>query len=116
MVAITHPVLRPARLRPTPPTAATFRRRRLVAAVLVTLLLVSFVVTASRLLASPPAELDGARPVAELSVLVQPGDTVWSIAESLADGGDVRPVVDAITRANGGAALRAGDRLTVVVP
>jgi hypothetical protein len=64
---------------------------------------------------STGADLD-LRPVAELSVLVQPGDTVWSIADSLAGDGDVRPIVDAITEANGGADLIAGQRLILRLP
>lgn len=35
------------------------------------------------------------------SVVVQPGDTLWSIAESVADGNDVRVVVDSIQDLNG---------------
>ena len=34
------------------------------------------------------------------SVVVQPGDTLWSIAESVADGNDVRAVVDSIQELN----------------
>ena len=40
------------------------------------------------------------------SVVVQPGDTLWSIAESVADGSDVRGVVDRIQELNG---LEASD-------
>ena len=114
MVAISHPVARPARL-PARPAAAVYRRRRLVAAALVLLLVVALANLAMTLLGADagPAE---PRPVAEVSVLVEPGDTVWSIAESLARGGDVRPVVDAIVDANGGAALEVGDRLVLVLP
>ncbi len=36
----------------------------------------------------------------ETSVVVQPGDTLWSIARSVAGDGDVRPVVDAIQNLN----------------
>jgi LysM domain len=34
-------------------------------------------------------------------VVVQPGDTVWSIAEAAADGADPRALVDAIAARNG---------------
>ena len=117
MVAIAHPTARPTLLRPAAPTsAATYRRRRLVAAVLAVALLLSLVVTATRLLGTGGDAVDRARPVAELSVVVEPGDTVWSIAEALAAGGDVRPVVDAIVAANGGAGLVAGERLLISLP
>jgi len=42
----------------------------------------------------------------EQVVVVQPGDTVWSIAEAAADGADPRAVVDAIATRNG---IDAGD-------
>jgi hypothetical protein len=115
MVAITHTAHRPSPPRRTL-TATTYRRRRLLAAALVVLLLVSLVNVASALAGREGRQLDNARPVAELSVLVEPGDTVWSVAESLAGGDDVRPVVDAIVAANGGADLQPGERLLVVLP
>jgi hypothetical protein len=37
----------------------------------------------------------------EQVVVVQPGDTVWSIAEAAADGSDPRALVDAIVTRNG---------------
>ena len=56
------------------------------------------------------------RPGGGAGVVVEPGDTVWSIAESLARDGDVRPVVDALVDANGGADLEVGDRLVIALP
>src|SRR5262245_29243294 len=41
------------------------------------------------------------RPVGRTTYVVQAGDTVWSIAERLSPGEDPRPVVDALTAANG---------------
>jgi nucleoid-associated protein YgaU len=115
MVAVTHPatIARPAR-RPTGTTsAATYRRRRLVAAALLLLVLVAVANLALQLAGgAPPSH----RPVVETSVVVQPGDTVWSIARSLAGDGDVRPVVDALVDVNGGAALEVGERLVVSLP
>lgn len=97
------------------PSAATYARRRLVAGALLALALVLAVVVASRLTAAPAGELD-LRPIAREEVVVRPGDTVWSIATTLADGGDVRPIVDAIVDANGGADLVVGQHLVVSVP
>jgi hypothetical protein len=45
--------------------------------------------------------------------LVRPGQTYWSIAESLGGSGDIRERVDALQAANEGRVLRAGDRLVV---
>ncbi|MGH9137612.1 MAG: LysM peptidoglycan-binding domain-containing protein [Acidimicrobiales bacterium] len=57
-----------------------------------------------------------AAPSGVTTYVVQSGDTVWSIAEALDRGGDVRAVVDRIVAANGGAALVPGQRLVVEVP
>lgn len=118
MVAITHPnrTIVTVGTLAIRPSAATYRRRRLVAATLAVLIVLSLILTASRLLGGPSGAVVDARPVAELSVVVEPGDSVWSIAESLAGGGDVRPVVDAIVAANGGADLVVGDRLELTLP
>ena len=49
------------------------------------------------------------------SVVVQPGDTLWSIAGSLGGGGDVRVVVDAIQELNelDGTVLTPGQELVL---
>jgi Tfp pilus assembly protein FimV len=43
--------------------------------------------------------------------VVQPGDTLWSIARKLVPEGDVRAEVDRLADLNGTAALQAGERL-----
>jgi hypothetical protein len=45
--------------------------------------------------------------------VVQPGDTLWGIAERLEPGTDVRPLVDALSRQVHGRPLQAGERLLV---
>ena len=52
----------------------------------------------------------------ESSVVVQPGDTLWSIASAVDGGGDVRAVIDAIQALNGlrGTELVPGQ--TLVLP
>lgn len=47
------------------------------------------------------------------TIVVAPGDTLWSIARRLQPSGDVRPLVDRLAAANGGAGIAAGDRLVV---
>jgi nucleoid-associated protein YgaU len=49
----------------------------------------------------------------ESSVVVRSGDTLWSIASSMAEGADVRPVVDRIQELNGlqGTEIRPGQTL-----
>ncbi|HZM32439.1 MAG TPA: LysM domain-containing protein [Acidimicrobiales bacterium] len=65
-----------------------------------------------------PEALDAgaAQPVAGQVYVVQPGDTLWSIAAEIAPDRDPRAVVDALREANGGgAALEVGQRLTIVL-
>lgn len=48
-----------------------------------------------------------------LVVVVQPGDTLWTIARRLAPGADPRALVDRLAAANGGAQLVVGQRIIV---
>jgi Tfp pilus assembly protein FimV len=57
----------------------------------------------------------GARPRVVTHV-VQPGDTLWSVAKDLAPGEDPRPVVDALSQARDGAPLVPGEPLTWLAP
>lgn len=49
-----------------------------------------------------------------VAVVVEPGDSYWSIARELQPTGDVRPLVHRLQLLNGGAALRPG--MEVVLP
>jgi hypothetical protein len=55
-------------------------------------------------------------PAPTVSIVVQPGDTLWSIAASLVGDGDPRPLVDELLAAHGGADLSPGDVITIPVP
>jgi hypothetical protein len=111
--------------RPVSYRAATFRRRRLVALVAAVALIAGLAVAVQAIAqaastvgpsAPEPLESEGAgppRPVDGEVYVVQPGDTLWSIAAELAPESDPRPVVDALRAANGGPELQVGDRLTV---
>ena len=117
MAAIAHPM----------PTPITFQRRRLAVLVLACALLVFVVALAGPAFArreavatvtvgaapgAGPARPAEATPdAAPIAYVVRPGDTVWSIAESLDPDGDVRAVVDRIVAANGGATLVPGQRI-----
>jgi Tfp pilus assembly protein FimV len=50
---------------------------------------------------------------APTTVVVRPGDTLWSIATRLAPDDDPRPLVDALTDARGTTALQPGERIRV---
>lgn len=45
--------------------------------------------------------------------VVQPGDTVWSIAQAADPGADVRPLVDRITAELKGQPLYPGERILI---
>jgi Tfp pilus assembly protein FimV len=119
------PQLDVPRPRALPDRATRVRRRRLAAlvAAIVLALAVAASVQVVTWLAdvgrSPaPEALDpaAAEPVAGEVYVVQPGDTLWSIAAEIAPDRDPRAVVDALREANGGgAALEVGRRLTIVL-
>lgn len=52
------------------------------------------------------------------TITVQPGDSLWSIAGTIAPGSDLRPVMDQIRVLNGieGSAISTGQKLLVPVP
>jgi hypothetical protein len=49
-------------------------------------------------------------------VVVQPGDTLWSIAQRAVPGHDVRPVVDRMEQMLGTSVVRAGELIPVPTP
>jgi hypothetical protein len=131
VAAITYPEVAPTEdrhrpeLRLVPPARrrssrqrAVYRRRRavvlvgLVAMVVLARIVVGAAVGASGSAAGGP-EIE-TTPVSAEVVVVQPGETYWSIAQALGGSGDIRERVDALVAANGGAFLEVGDR--VVVP
>jgi LysM repeat protein len=91
------------------------RRGRIMLAVLAVLLVCGLSVTgAGAAQASAPASAHGGSGVAE-RVIVQPGDTLWSIAQSAAPDADARTIVQEILQANRltTANITAGQRLWV---
>jgi hypothetical protein len=109
-------IVRPARVRRLPDRATRIRRRRLVVLVLVVVAaavafsLTKAVVTAgsSRIIDESPAS-----PITDAVYVVQPGDTLWSIAQRLAPDADPRPLVEELRDLNGGSKLEVGTRLAV---
>jgi len=93
------------------PSAATYWRRRVVA-VAVGLAALSMAGKAGAALGGSPLAVPERRPATSHSV-VQPGDSLWSIAARLEPGHDPRPVVDALTAARGGAPLVPGEVVTL---
>ena len=83
------------------------------------MLAIALVVAGLLLIAPGLAKGDGpGRPAApRVTYVVEPGDTLWSIARRVAPGRDPRPVVDALVEANGlRGGLKAGQELSIPVP
>jgi Tfp pilus assembly protein FimV len=94
-----------------PPARAVFRRRRLCAALL-GLGLVLTMARAAVAFDGSTLATSGRQPHVQ-TVVVQPGDTLWSIARDLAPTDDPRRVVDALVRArNGETTLWPGETIT----
>jgi hypothetical protein len=105
------------------PAAVYHRRRLLVAAATVAVVVVGFLAAIGlRTLVAVPAQgattgaasSSSATPLAPARYyVVQPGDTLWSIAHRLHPSGDPRPLVDRLAARAGGASLQAGQRLRI---
>ena len=106
---------------------AVYRRRRLVAMALVLGVVVAFVLLATAAVARfaggapsaaggptpASAAASGAAGAAAPTVVVQPGDTLWSIAADIAPGTDVRVTVDQLVQLNGGNPIVPGQELVL---
>ena len=86
-----------------------FRRRR-VAALVFTFAALFGAVRAVAAFGAGPASGTERRPATHL---VQPGETLWSIAHALKPTGDVRGLVNRLVQLNGGTALQVGQRLVL---
>jgi hypothetical protein len=93
-------------------SVAVYRRRRFVAAALGVGIVLVAGQAAAALGGSPLAPVERRPQVHAQHVLVEPGDTLWSIAERVAPGEDPRDVVDALVEARGTTALLPGETIT----
>jgi hypothetical protein len=93
---------------------AVYRRRRVLAA-LIGLGLALAMVRAGVMLGGSSLATPERLPHVQL-VVVQPGDSLWSIARRAVPGHDVRPVVDAMQRTLGTSTVTAGQVLSVPTP
>jgi nucleoid-associated protein YgaU len=104
-ISLSHPTTTAA------PHPAYWRRRLVVVALAIVLVgtLLSAAGSIAAAFGDVPASVPGRRP-AQRTYLVQPGDTLWSIARSYRPTGDVNGLVTQLERLNG-AALRVGQRI-----
>ncbi|MGH9210023.1 MAG: LysM peptidoglycan-binding domain-containing protein [Acidimicrobiales bacterium] len=106
--------------RTVPDRATRFRRRRL-GALLVVAAVVAMAFAVVDVIAGGPTDVPrspageaGARgPIVDEVYVVQPGDTLWSIAERVAPRADPRHVVTELRELTGDVALDVGDRVPV---
>jgi len=118
VATIGRPTSRDAVRRPARPVAghrvrassATFRRRRLVVVVLA---LAGILGTARAAVAlGGPSLAAPEQPPAVTTYVVEPGDSLWTVAEEVAPGSDPRPVVDSLVEVRGNGPLIPGERIT----
>ena len=95
---------------PVTHTGDVYRRRRLVALALVIGLLLGVVSFVSSADATPTLEGQRAESV---TVVVQPGDTLWGIAVELDPDGDPRMLVDRLGGLADSSSLQPGQRLVI---
>jgi hypothetical protein len=103
--------------RPAPFVTPAVRRRRQLVATGVGLVLLIAAARAAVALGGSPLAVPERPPAAAsndgvVTHVVEPGDTLWSIATELAPGDDPRPVVDALVRAHGIGPLIPGETIT----
>jgi nucleoid-associated protein YgaU len=113
-VASPAPISHDIGVRPAP-TVAAYRRRRLVALFAAGATATLLTLAAPRAVAAfrdVPASVSERRPV-PATYIVQPGDTLWSIALRLDPTGDPRTLVDELVQINGGSRLDVGQRLVI---
>lgn len=99
---------------------SVYVRRRIVAAAVLVVLVAAMGLAVTRFVggasgAVPASGPGGAAAASAVVHVVEPGDTMWSVARELQPTGDVRTLVDELVEANGGAALQIGDQLVLPV-
>lgn len=99
--------------RPSSPTLPWSAITAVVAAVVVAVALAVAVGAGAFASLAPPAAPAAAPGAVAASssgtVVVEPGDTLWSIARRLQPSGDLRPLVQRLIERNGSAAIQPGD-------
>ncbi len=79
------------------PSQATFRRRRRVVGAVAVFVMASGFITTNAFASNPSAD----NQQVPRTVVVESGDTIWSIARSIAPKGDIAELVGELIRVNG---------------
>ncbi|MDO8361993.1 MAG: LysM peptidoglycan-binding domain-containing protein [Actinomycetota bacterium] len=123
-----YTVIVPARLAGPRPTTQVYVRRRLLVALVFVFMVVVLWLGAGNVLANrggAPASTSTVRPAASaslsntplsytpLSYTVQPGDTMWSIAQRFHGSAPHVAYVDRLVALNGGASLAVGQSISL---
>lgn len=108
--ALVHTALIPVSAPARPASPEVYRRRRLAVLAVVLGLLLGLASFGRQADATPTAEAQAAEAVL---VVVQPGDTLWTIAESLVHNQDPRPLVAELSEIAGGAFIQPGQLLRI---
>ncbi len=109
-----YTVVLPARLAEPRPTAEVYVRRRLLVGLVLVAVVVAVWFGAGSVLANRggvPASAAAVRPA--ITYVVQPGDTLWSIAAAHHGAAGQSAYVDLLVSRNGGATVRIGQVLTL---
>jgi hypothetical protein len=112
---LVDPDLRQPRPRPARSHQRAVYRRRRVFAALVGLGLALTMVRAGVTLGGSSLATSERLPHVQ-TVVVEPGDTLWSVAERAVPGRDVRPIVDAMERTLGTSTVIPGQAISVPTP
>lgn len=124
-MSIAYAVVVPVRFGAVAPSPQVYLRRRVVAMLALTTMVLALWAGAGHVLASrgsAPASAPAVRPAATLAAnaqaakvlyVVQPGDTLWSIAAAQHGRNDLGAYVDQLVGANGGTSLAVGQVLAL---
>lgn len=93
-----------------PAGSAVYRRRRLAVVAVVVGLALGLVLFVRHADATPTPE---GRLAESTTIVVQPGDSLWSLAATLAPDGDLRALVSELETIAGGSVLQPGQRLVI---
>jgi hypothetical protein len=96
---------------------SVYLRRRIAALAVLFVLVAGLSAVLTAALAGSPAPTPAAAASsagdAAARYVVQPGDSIWSVARRAQPSGDVRALVDQLVAANGGTSVEPGDVLVV---